>query len=112
MHRVEPSRHACGPQGASASRVSRQRRRMQVGRVAGVPVVDLWTRLQERADWRELLSDGLHLSGAGNEAVFCELRRCLDEELPHIHPDALPLDMPLHGDLTADNYKRVLEEYL
>lgn len=78
----------------------------------GVPVVDLWTRLQERAEWRALLSDGLHLSDAGNEAVFGELQRCLDEELPQMHPDVLPLDMPLHGDLTAENYKHVLEAYL
>ena len=75
-------------------------------------MVDLWTQLQARPQWQQLLSDGLHLSDAGNAAVFAELQACLEEQLPEVHPDALPLDMPLHGDLTADNFQGVLEAYV
>eukprot|EP00892_Ulva_mutabilis_P003997 jgi/Ulvmu1/196/UM001_0200.1 len=85
---------------------------VEVGQAEGVAVVDLWTRLQEQPQWQALLSDGLHLSAAGNAAVFEQLRQCIDSTLPHAAPDVLPLDMPLHGDLTAGSYKEVLQAYL
>ena len=77
-----------------------------------VPVVDLWTQLQKQSQWQAFLSDGLHLSDAGNAAVFEQLRDCIETVFPTLHPDVLPLDMPLHGDLTAENYKDVLAEFV
>jgi isoamyl acetate esterase len=69
---------------------------LQVATAAGLPVVDLWTRLQAIENWPLLLSDGLHLSPAGNQAVFTEVKRVLMAELPLIAPELLPLDMPWH----------------
>lgn len=83
-----------------------------MGEAAGVTVLDLWTRLQEQPHWRQFLSDGLHLSDSGNAAVYDLLQKCIETSLPNVGPDEVPLDMPLHGDLTADNYKTVLQAYL
>lgn len=85
---------------------------MQVGEAAGVPVVDLWRDLQGHPHWREFFTDGLHLSDSGNAEVFDLVQKHIDRELPQATPDAVALDMPLHGDLTADNYKTVLQAYL
>lgn len=85
---------------------------MQVATSSGVPVVDLWSRLQEHDDWKSLLNDGLHLSELGNKAVFDEVKRVLVAEMPSIAPDLLPLDLPLHGDLTHTTAAGVLSAYL
>lgn len=83
-----------------------------MGTAAGVPVVDLWTQLQAQDNWKALLSDGLHLSPLGNKAVFAEIQSVLATELPGIAPDELPLDLPLHGDLTHDTVTALLASYL
>jgi hypothetical protein len=56
----------------------------QVGRASGVPVLDLWTLLQRRGDWRELLVDGLHFSGEGQKEVWAQLHELLDATLPPV----------------------------
>ncbi len=48
----------------------------------GVPVLDLWTQLQTQPDWNTQLSDGLHLSAAGNEAVYLLLSQLIREHFP------------------------------
>lgn len=48
-----------------------------------LPVLDLWTKFQDIADWQSLLSDGLHLTEMGNEAVYTLLMDLIKNELPH-----------------------------
>jgi lysophospholipase L1-like esterase len=45
-------------------------------------VLDLWTELQTQPDWNSHLSDGLHLSAAGNEAVYVLLIQLIRDQLP------------------------------
>lgn len=50
----------------------------------GVPVLDMWTALQQEPGWREvlLLPDGLHFSGQGQAVVG----RLIQEALTAGHP--------------------------
>lgn len=51
----------------------------------GLPVLDLWTELQQHAGWQtKYLEDGLHFTAAGNAAVFELLLKKLREALPHL----------------------------
>ena len=54
----------------------------KLGLQLGVPVLDLWTQLQTQPDWNTHLSDGLHLSAAGNEAVYLLLSQLIREQFP------------------------------
>jgi hypothetical protein len=60
--------------------------------------------------WKRFLSDGLHLSSAGNRFLFDHLRILIETQLVHsavhpgpspgphrccVHPSSLPLDFPL-----------------
>lgn len=65
----------------------------------GVPSVDLCAGLRAAApdDWApRFLSDGLHLTAAGNEAVFGLVFAALTAAAPRLAPDALPLDFDPH----------------
>lgn len=72
-----------------------------MARQCGEPCVDLWTLFHQEADWRALLSDGLHLTTDGDEAVFAAVRGVIERELPELAPDALPFDLPPHTDITS-----------
>ncbi|KAL3781567.1 hypothetical protein ACHAW5_002576 [Stephanodiscus triporus] len=69
------------------------------GRVAnemGVPFLDLWTNMQftaageERENWRDFLSDGLHFSALGNEFVGAALLDVIDECFPQLSVKPAP----------------------
>ena len=49
-----------------------------------LPVLDLWTILQEAPEWRLFLTDGLHFNPAGNEAVFKLLVQKINDCLPQL----------------------------
>ena len=74
----------------------------------GLPLVDLFalTDVQQRQPDQPnpFLCDGLHLSPAGNLLLYRELVQCINQRLPHLAIDQLPLDAPFHGDITPDNY--------
>lgn len=56
-----------------------------IGKQAGVPVVDLFNRLQAVPGWQtQLLKDGLHFTPAGSMAVWQELREVLEAQLPQV----------------------------
>ncbi|XP_039065122.1 GDSL esterase/lipase At5g45920-like [Hibiscus syriacus] len=64
----------------------------------GIPVVDLWTRMQQYPDWRKAyLSDGLHLSQEGNKVVFEEVLKKLNEG--GLSLENLEVDLPLFSDI-------------
>lgn len=72
----------------------------RVAAASGVPVLDLYRVVQEHPGWeRELLSDGLHFTPAGQHVVFDALIEVLHEEVPELYPDALPWDTPPHSEL-------------
>ena len=45
-------------------------------------MLDLWTEMQTQPDWNLYLSDGLHLSTAGNEAVYTLLSQLVRDQFP------------------------------
>lgn len=53
-----------------------------LGGELGVPVLDLWTQLQTAPHWSTYLSDGLHLSPAGNLAAFQLLLQLIGDHFP------------------------------
>ncbi|ETV74016.1 hypothetical protein H257_11332 [Aphanomyces astaci] len=59
-----------------------------VGTALDIPVVDLWTLLQEDRD--SYLVDGLHLNAKGNMAVYNSLTQHIASLWPHLSPDNLP----------------------
>ncbi|GMJ14709.1 Guard-cell-enriched GDSL Lipase 28 [Hibiscus trionum] len=64
----------------------------------GIPVVDLWTRMQQYPEWRKaFLSDGLHLTPEGNKVVFKEVMKKLNEG--GISLGKLEVDLPVLADI-------------
>lgn len=54
---------------------------MEAAKESKVPVVDLWSSMQENPQWQtSYLSDGLHLSPDGNKLLFEKLLAVLKEE--------------------------------
>lgn len=61
----------------------------------GLPLLDLWTKMQfsssgERENWRDFLSDGLHLSASGNKFVGELLIEMIDQLLPDVSVKPCP----------------------
>ncbi|KDQ12350.1 hypothetical protein BOTBODRAFT_34645 [Botryobasidium botryosum FD-172 SS1] len=68
---------------------------IKAGEEARVPVVDLWTKLWEKAGETEeglkkYLKDGLHLNAEGYEIVFDQLIEAISKHFPELHYDRLP----------------------
>ncbi|KAI4296882.1 hypothetical protein L6164_036801 [Bauhinia variegata] len=77
----------------------------------GIPVVDLWTKMQQNPDWaKAYLSDGLHLTKSGNRVVFEELILKLEGELG-LHLEALPVDIPLITEIDPNDPLKSFEKY-
>lgn len=75
---------------------------IEVAMMAGVPVIDLWSSMQEKAGWQKTyLSDGLHLSPDGNAVVFKELLKVLNEN--GLAFEAMKWDFPEHSDVKSDD---------
>lgn len=55
------------------------------GAELGVPVLDIWTKMQEQPEWEtEYLSDGLHLTPAGNQFLFDNLQELINVSVPQL----------------------------
>nr|GMC50303.1 GDSL esterase/lipase At5g45920 [Ipomoea batatas] len=68
----------------------------------GIPSVDLWTKVQEVPDWQTAcLSDGLHLSRAGNAIVFKEVVDVLKKLGSSV--ETLRVDFPLIDDIDPND---------
>ncbi|CAI0445032.1 unnamed protein product [Linum tenue] len=66
----------------------------------GSPVIDLWAKMQQLPNWpTTCLSDGLHLSVAGNKVVFEEVVKKLEEV--GVSLQTLPSDQPLISHIDA-----------
>ncbi|EFJ15187.1 hypothetical protein SELMODRAFT_156096 [Selaginella moellendorffii] len=67
-----------------------------------VAVIDLWTLFQKNHDWRSIyLSDGLHLTAAGNGVVFDQVVQAF--KLAGIAEAELSLDFPLHSSIDKEH---------
>lgn len=67
-----------------------------------VPVIDLWTKMQQSPDWKkDYLSDGLHLTNGGNQLVFEEVIRKLRDE--GLSLESMAVDLPLIADIDPND---------
>lgn len=68
----------------------------------GIPVVDLWTKMQQFPDWKKAyLRDGLHLTQSGNRIVFEEVVLKLREAGSSL--ENLPVDLPLIAEIDPND---------
>ncbi|KAL6198339.1 hypothetical protein ACLB2K_028131 [Fragaria x ananassa] len=73
-----------------------------VARESGLPVIDLWTKMQQFPDWQKAhLRDGLHLAPRGNRLVFEEVVAKLRDE--GLSLESLPVDLPLIADIDPND---------
>ncbi|KAG6778831.1 hypothetical protein POTOM_015179 [Populus tomentosa] len=83
---------------------------ISVAKECGCPVVDLWTKIQEFPDWKEVcLCDGLHLTQTGNRIVFEEVVKILEEQ--GLSPENLPAEAPLFADIDPKDPLKAFEGY-
>ncbi|XP_011045900.1 PREDICTED: GDSL esterase/lipase At5g45920-like [Populus euphratica] len=83
---------------------------MSVAKECGCPVVDLWIKMQECLDWKKAyLSDGLHLTQAGNRIVFEEVVKKLKEQ--GICVENLPVDLPLIANIDPQDPLKAFQDY-
>lgn len=76
----------------------------------GIPVVNLWAKMQQFPDWHKAyLSDGLHLTQAGNQIVFQEVIARLREE--GLSQESLPVDLPLFFEIDPSDPLKAFEQY-
>ncbi|XP_061363457.1 GDSL esterase/lipase At5g45920 [Gastrolobium bilobum] len=75
----------------------------------GIPVIDLWTKMQQYPDWRkEYLSDGLHLTQSGNRVVFEEVIMKLRDE--GLSLESMPVDLPLVSDIDPNDPLKAFQQ--
>lgn len=73
-----------------------------VARESGLPVIDLWTKMQQFPGWqKDHLRDGLHLTPRGNRLVFEEVVAKLRDE--GLSLERLPVDLPLLADIDPND---------
>ncbi|KAJ5787994.1 hypothetical protein N7457_002984 [Penicillium paradoxum] len=88
----------------------------EVGAALNIPVVDLWSAFMKPTGWKEgdpligsrdvpdnetlagLLSDGLHLTSAGNRVVYEEVMKVIQANWPDQTPESLPMVFPSWND--------------
>ncbi|KAB1223541.1 hypothetical protein CJ030_MR2G011234 [Morella rubra] len=81
-----------------------------VAKECGIPVVDLWTRMQQVPDWQNAcLRDGLHLSRGGNRIVFEEVVMKLKDE--GLSLEVLPVDLPLLANIDPSDPLKAFQQY-
>ncbi|EKV05256.1 GDSL Lipase/Acylhydrolase family protein [Penicillium digitatum PHI26] len=91
----------------------------EVGASLNIPVVDLWSAFMKPTGWQEgepligardvpsndtlasLLTDGLHLTPAGNRIVYDELMKVIQANWPDQTPETLPMCVLYHESLTS-----------
>lgn len=71
----------------------------KVAASAGCECIDFFKVIHARDDWKECLSDGLHLATPGNQVLYdcvCEL---IAKRIPALKPHEAPVHFPLWGDM-------------
>ena len=58
---------------------------VELGRELQLPVLDLWTLMQQHPGWQDkLLCDGLHFTSEGNRFVYKHLQNLINEAFPEL----------------------------
>ncbi|KAL5772276.1 hypothetical protein ACOSP7_011876 [Xanthoceras sorbifolium] len=82
---------------------------IEVAGERGIPVIDLWTKMQQFPDWQKVcLSDGLHLNQTGNKVVFEEVVTKLREN--GLSLETLPFDLPLISEIDTKDPLKAFEK--
>ena len=77
---------------------------LDIAKRRALPAVDLFSlTVDEQNERNRFLSDGLHLSPAGNAALFRALLSCIAEAWPQLDIAQLPMDAPFHLDINNEN---------
>lgn len=85
----------------------------EVARELGLPFLDLWTTMQytpngeARWCWRDYLSDGLHLSAAGNKFVGDALIELVERLLPDLSVKPCPVTGGINSASVCEGLPRV-----
>lgn len=101
-----------------------------VAKQHNVPSVDLWSEIMNMIspsgvavngngstqsngktshhDLSEFLYDGLHMNALGNQVFYDALMHTIKTELPDLHPDSLPIELPEFFDLPQEEYEEAL----
>ena len=78
-----------------------------------LPCLDLWTKMQFTSEgvgrwcWRDFLSDGLHLSHAGNKFVGEALVDLIDELLPNLSVKPCPITRNINSSSECKTMQRI-----
>ncbi|KAK9815163.1 hypothetical protein WJX73_009257 [Symbiochloris irregularis] len=84
----------------------------EVAHRSSLPVVDLWTGLQEYIGWEAtFFNDGLHFNRDGQQAVLKLLLEVLDSNIPQLKADKLVPDYPKMEDLDFQNLDKSFAEH-
>ncbi|KAI8099006.1 SGNH hydrolase [Halteromyces radiatus] len=86
----------------------------QVGEEQQVVVINLWSRLMEKASEDEknlsdFLFDGLHLNSNGYKVLFDLFMETIQSRFPEIDPNNIEMEIPGWRDLPLENYEQVLQ---
>lgn len=83
-----------------------------------VGLVDVWTAVDQvaqqkkgkndRDGLKDLLIDGIHLTGGGYKIVFEEIMKVIEKEFNELTPGALPLLWPSWEDINLGNPRESL----
>ncbi|XP_072998338.1 GDSL esterase/lipase At5g45920 [Typha latifolia] len=73
-----------------------------VANESGIPVIDVWSKMQQFPDWeKSLLRDGLHFTASGNKILYEEVVKTLEDV--GLSLKTLPADLPLFSDLDRND---------
>ncbi|XP_008783917.1 GDSL esterase/lipase At5g45920 [Phoenix dactylifera] len=73
-----------------------------VANESGIPVIDIWSKMQQFPNWEKIfLRDGLHLTAGGNRVLFEEVVERLRNA--GLSLETLPADLPLFYDIDPND---------
>ncbi|PKU71505.1 GDSL esterase/lipase At5g62930 [Dendrobium catenatum] len=81
---------------------------IELAQELNLPYIDLWSHMQETADWqKKFLSDGLHLTPEGNAVVHEEVVRVLYNA--GLRAEDLPYDFPHHSQIDGQDFAKAFK---
>mmetsp|Transcript_3733 Transcript_3733/g.5219 ORF Transcript_3733/g.5219 Transcript_3733/m.5219 type:complete len:308 (+) Transcript_3733:62-985(+) len=84
-----------------------------LGEKMRVPTVNTYELMEggSQTDCSVYLTDGLHLSQRGNDALFAQLEKCLSENFEHLYPpeDKLDMQAPYWADVNPESPQHLIE---
>ncbi|KAK7330496.1 hypothetical protein VNO77_24691 [Canavalia gladiata] len=82
---------------------------VEIAKEMGVHYINLWSKMQETDGWqKKFLSDGLHLTPEGNDVVYQEVIKVLNEA--GLSADKMPFDFPHHSKIDHKNPESAFQQ--